>query len=36
MCACFKEKSQIVWLSTFGQREFKKKMTEMCLGCENR
>ena len=25
MCACFREKSQIVSLSTFDQREFKKK-----------
>ena len=35
-CACFREKSKIVSLSTFDQREFKKNIisTKMCLGSE--
>ena len=35
MCACFREKYQIILLSTFDQGEFKKIiLTKMCKGCE--
>ena len=33
MCACFREKSQIVSLSTFDQRELKKKKKKKLRKC---